>query len=854
MSSKLLVALVVGVILTLAALLAWPDVEVRESLSATPPRPPRVTVSPNASLSQSSEQENSRIESASVTRRQLSAGDSTGALADPATEPTTRRTIHARLVDSSGVALSEGQLLIPEFSASANCNENGEVTVSFEAPNSWEPSNNRLYVRAEAPKRAVQRTLTPIYRELELWLGDLELKRAVPIEGRVIDSQGTPVVGAIVVARDYTIDGRESDQEATREYGPARKFDTYEAFEARPYSTTTDSSGRFVIDDFFADWLTVFARRAPDRWAFISHLRMVEGQAGLEVELTLEDPEERDWIRGQVQSSTGEPLASIRVDLNNADTSAGYRRLTRETDNDGRFDFLVARDSMWNLSAHPEEWARDTSFLPDVPSGTEGLTVILQDTEWFWAHVADEEGNPQTEGKVSGFNADWYEEHQRIPHAQRVVSDLWDDGRARLRITEERIYLIARVVGFEEQILGPFAPGWREDVQFTLAQKPMLRGIVKTNGVPLSDATVALYRFAPSGKEIRSSYWDGHGEPFAYDASTRATTTAKCTKNGRFQLEHPTFNKRIAEARFLVRAQSTSTASADLGPYSLDELLELREIEFELSGGGAVQGRLELPHGEKSVGWSVFAMSDHGEFAKQVVGQRGQYAFERLRPGDWQLRAFSPGDTFSSGARHQERQERQTDVRVIEGKIVHANVKVELQEFVVLQGKLALKGEPLQPWRVRLWNEKAGSEMVMTDAQGRFRIETREAGQWQLMLNAKNWNANLFGISDTLELQRGMNTWEHELELGIVTPKLSLATLEEYFTTRALLYRGPGELRVIQSLNHRDDGDYPPFLFPLGKAELLDSGLAWNQEPRDPTIVAREYTFERGSELTIGIP
>ncbi len=844
MRTNWLIACVVASVLALGLLLAWPDREVRESLSGISTDNPRIAEIEAPSLERPAAFD---IEGTDPELKEHSRIAQQPVVIEAATKPdsqTVRRRIRARLVDSAGRPIAHGKLRFIERPEFATSREDGKVTLEFETPTSWVPRHNRIALLAEADSYASLSHKTALGDDLETWLGDLTLQAPVLVTGIVVDETGAPVAGAIVVASPEVVSADEGYQESARQYGPRRLGDHEFGSDADPFTAITDLEGRFVIDDFFAPWATVYARHGTGLWTVSNTISMVPGQAPVEVELVLTAPEDRVWIRGRVQNSEGKSVSGAKLRLTEVVPEGRSPQLHKVSGPDGRFGFPVKAGTTWNLFATPVAWERDCVYRDNIAADSENLVIVLPDTEWFWAKVADEEGVALTEGQVFGVNTGFYEKYETLAKVPRVISDLWDDGRARLRITDLPLYLAAQVPGFEVQVLGPFPPQWSETVHFSLKRKPMIRGTVFAEGRTVEGAQISLHACAPAGEELVTIHWKGEGSPFTYDASYRFESEVRSDQSGRFEIAYPEPSNNARMDRWVLRARSASLASVELGPFTLEELQELNALDLTLTQGGSIRGRLELPDSERVFGWTIVAMSDSGESVTRVLDEEDSFLFEHLRPGPWQLRAVAPGKlSWLGSARLQPKRARENRIQVKEGRSAHSKITVEFKVPIILRGKLTFQGIEPRPWRGHLHLPDKDFEMIEIDATGQFEVEVGEAGEWTLWLGPKDWSAKLFEIADSLFLQPGTTAWEHEFELGTVHLQVAGSAPPEPFPRRALLHQGEGNLRVIAQIDYEADGEYEPRLFPIGENQLIDVGRAWNLEPRDPSFIGRRFEF-----------
>src|SRR6185295_5889938 len=88
------------------------------------------------------------------------------------------------------------------------------------------------------------------------------------------------------------------------------------------------------------------------------------------------------------------------------------------------------------------------------------------------------------------------------------------------------------------------------------------------------------------------------------------------------------------DSEVVVRASATGFAPAESGP--LDPRLA-RELELELTRGGALEGRVLVDEGQSAEGTIVGI--NRGDVAPRTMraGPGGHYRFEGLTPGAWRV-------------------------------------------------------------------------------------------------------------------------------------------------------------------------------------------------------------------------
>jgi hypothetical protein len=184
-----------------------------------------------------------------------------------------------------------------------------------------------------------------------------------------------------------------------------------------------------------------------------------------------------------------------------------------------------------------------------------------------------------------------------------------------------------------------------------------------------------------------------------------------------------------------------------------------------------------MPSGREAAGTIVAINRGDGEPRTQLVGHDGQFRFEHLTPGAWEVRRTNQesihpqnyGMVSSEG-----RPDRQIEpsCHVIEGETTYFDLDLRDWHPVVLAAELLINGEPARGWRISLW--PSGERMVsgalprgITDGNGRLKLEVDEARAWRITLGPAPESSSTFEAEfDEVELKGGESPWRKNLEVG----------------------------------------------------------------------------------------
>lgn len=152
-------------------------------------------------------------------------------------EPT-QRTVQGRLIDERGEAIADAALVIPTLTGKNPGAEPAEARSDEQGRFALTATRYRFQLRIAPPAGAEGRTvLVPHSETATIDLGDITLRRALRVAGRVLDPDGNPAAGARV---------RAFSPQAYDAYAAARNV-AYIETPATPHEQLSDALGRFEL-------------------------------------------------------------------------------------------------------------------------------------------------------------------------------------------------------------------------------------------------------------------------------------------------------------------------------------------------------------------------------------------------------------------------------------------------------------------------------------------------------------------------------------------------------------------------------------------------------------------------------
>lgn len=634
-------------------------------------------------------------------------------------------------------------------------------------------------------------------------LGDLVLRRAEPLAGRVRGPDGAPVAGALVRIRAFA------------------RTDGTAAGTARPQETTTGADGQFRFDAAAAEGNELFvlaAGFAPARvrnakpgalpraislepgLSLSGAVRRKDGRPAAKALVRWEgnDAESR-WVetgedgsfrladlpkrRGTVVADGGEdgfaeaggatpgsaeplvlslappailegrtldastlkPVPRVRLEV-----ASGSGRFTARTGPDGRYRLRGLRPGGATVRAEEPRhvpWTRRS--VPIEKGATRTLDVLLTRGATLSGRVVDEDGRPVAGAGVSLLSSS----ESPLDAAVRFRGEA-----SRLRTRPDGSFTATRLPPGENQRLSVQHPefergtvggislvagGTRSGVVVTIRRGVVLKGRVSDpDGNPIAGAEVSAGR----SFSVRSS--SGGSLTRMRIEMMEAPRTVRSGGDGAFEL------RGLAPGGVSVTVKAPGRATETVDPVLLVRGARPDPVEIVLVPGATISGRIVRRTGEGASGYFVQAQNPRkpsgGPGNPSATPEAdGTFRIEGLRAGEtYDLQLFGGGAGFGPGPRKAGILAPADGVEwVVEG--------IGRIEGSVVDGKT---GQPLGAFEVSYQPDRpgmggvfrvgrgggrfaggAGEAQLVESPDGRFALEEVPAGKWQVVVTAKGY-------------------------------------------------------------------------------------------------------------------
>lgn len=680
--------------------------------------------------------------------------------------------VFGRFVDTAGMPLAgvHVELELPERELTSDALGRFRFEVRLAHARRGKPL--KLVARMAGSARHVL-SLTVEGEELDL--GDIVLGPAGSVAGRVVDEGGAGFPGAEVLVTPLNPLGSEP-----RAVRPPDVL----------ASATSEVDGRFSVTGLAGGEVRVWAGAEGLFWAYTDAVLVRAGAETGDLTLRLV-PIGDDVIELVVLDPQGRPVP--RAPISYRYQTAGHSGSGGATaDERGRYRRVLEIAAPFDFSARDPEDRYRPAVVRDVQPGERNVVLQLGEPRNLAVRVRDLAGKllPEFSVSVQTFEGDHTLSGQERAATEAEVAS----GVLVIQLPPETFELAVEAAGHQREQIGPYDPELVPVIlDVALAPLPGVRGrVVDRAGAPCPGARVSLHEsiggdgtLTVNGFPCRSQRGDD--------------ITGFTDDDGRFSL---TLRER---GRFFLRARKDGYAADEIGPMELSPATGSQGLELVLGVGGAIEGRVIPPPDESPAGLIVGVSRGDGFGLTGATDAEGKFRFDGLMPGKWLVQRrreqIEEDYTTSSRSTSDEPQEIPWSCEVWAGRTTHFDLDLSLSARVVVEGRLALCGEPQVGWTVslaRLEPAQAVLGQEHTNSQGEFRFELSDPGRHRLQFTGM-FDGGFFFVLQEIELDFGSNPWELSVPCGRIEGTVLPGMLAEGEGIQ-LVYSGPKDLMIAFSV------------------------------------------------------
>jgi protocatechuate 3,4-dioxygenase beta subunit len=535
---------------------------------------------------------------------------------------------------------------------------------------------------------------------------DFELLRESVVEGRVTDASGAPIADAEV---KVDVPGEGMMRMAAQFMGGIFR------------SGRTDGDGRYRVTGLPAGTRTVTAE--ADGFLDKKVTVTLPAESSLTQDFALQ-PGFR--VTGRVVAPDGAPVAgaSVRVTARGGSRQAAFFGMVADATNattsaDGRFEVKGLQEGPYDVAASAPKYLEGT--VSGIDAGADVTVTLGAAATIRGVVVTAKDGTPVAgatilrRGKQArGTGNPILDQFQRDPAVSAGADGTFEISG----LAPGQYEVFARAKGYAESPhvkIDVAAGATHEGVSLGLPPGSALAGRVvrKSDGTGVEGALVWVA--ADSGPFRAPDLAEITGEaPTAPPDSVSAKTAA----DGSFVLEGLTPGKVTLE----VRAAGFASRSVPAAEVPSGANL------VEMSEGGAMEGLVFDKSGVPTEGAQVIltqAMMGMGYTRTATTDRAGRYRIERIPPGGYSAMVLDPDSPMGMGG--------MASVSVRDGETTKKDFGKRAAGAPV-EGTVVAEGRGLEGATVMLVGGAAGFLVAETDANGRFRIDHVEAGEYSVMV------------------------------------------------------------------------------------------------------------------------
>ncbi len=562
-------------------------------------------------------------------------------------EALTHLVADAHFVDVSGAPCRGVELTVNGESprASAKSGGDGRATLEFDA-RLFNGTPRHFSFVASHPSYATVALGATMHAGEDAHLGDVVMQPAITLHGRVVDEHGKGIEGARVGIGDVKFD--DDDLERGHRFG-------MQSFGQRA-TTTSAADGVFALDGVGAGAWRLWGKSTSSRFNWSEPLEVRGDRDLYDLELVLSPIRDTDRLAGLVVDPSGAPVPGANLTFY-YQTQGESGSTSHVADQDGRFDFLIQRDTDYTIVATDplHRWA--DSALEKVAPGSVALQLRLGEPLKADVAVHDADGKPIE-------HADLVVTRSEPSMDTDSVEESIAPGHFRIAVPNYPFELTCKSIGFRTQRLDSLMrSSLPSTIEFTLQRLPVIRGRVTADGEPVAGARVGLYPRVDSLMLVNDFLC-------VVDSYTSASVSTHA--DGTYEIGCELAGK------FIVRAEANGWAAAESD--SMSAPANSVDLNFELTHGGALEGRVVFADGRNPEGAIVGINHGDGRARTQRAGPNGRYHFEGLTPGKWQVllrtSEVSPDSTTVSTRQGEPQHDLDWSCDVIAGKTSYFDLDV----------------------------------------------------------------------------------------------------------------------------------------------------------------------------------
>jgi len=463
---------------------------------------------------------------------------------------------------------------------------------------------------------------------------EVKLLVGARVTGRVLDAAGKPVPEAEV--RVMAVGGGDgggllgvSGQQVDRE-------------------AETDAQGAFELGGLPPGRLRLLPQRDGYLDSIGKAIEVANGQTLGGIDLVLD---RGNTIRGHVRFADGTPAPNARVEAEldpAAMTGAGAMNAWRgregdaRTDTDGAFEITGLGKGPFTVRVQAKSTDKGAerdghAVAKKVAPNGEPLELVLQDALTLDGLVRDPNGAP-----VPSFSIELRSEPSG-PVAfggggRRVETREFEDAEGRFRLLGLEpgswdVRAIAPNIGSSEWLALELPRATNEPLVLALRLSASIAGVVlKPDGSPAAGARVEHSASGPGSAWAGAANWIEDGG-------------ARCDEHGAF------FMDRQEPGSLVLHAAAEGAAPSEDLSLELAQGEARKDVVLKLREGGRVRGKIYDKQGELQAGRPIMAVfTSTSEVMQDTSDARGEFGFEHMRPGDWQIIAIASQDAMMEAA------------------------------------------------------------------------------------------------------------------------------------------------------------------------------------------------------------